>query len=92
MAAAEIVRETISALSVLDAQRLLQLCDEAEALARTKSRTAPRDGVEVRALQNTLLELMRTTDANLRLLRELRALRVRGVGSDATPGGVRWVR
>jgi hypothetical protein len=90
--AAPLLRETISALSVLDGARLEQLCGEAEVLAQTSPQEPVRDAVEVRALQQTLMELLRTTDANLRLLRELRALRVSGVGSDAEPGGVRWVR
>jgi hypothetical protein len=91
MAAAPLLREAIGALSVLDAVRLERLCERAEELAR-ETPGPVRDAVEARALQPTLMELLRTTDANLRLLRELRSLRVSGIGSDAEPGAVPWVR
>lgn len=93
------LRETIGALSVLDADKLEQLCTHAEALVANRSEATVRSAVDARALQRTLLELLRTTDANLRLLRELRDLRVIGLRSSenealtgSPTGAVRWVR
>lgn len=51
--------------------------------------------IHARALKNTLCELLRTTDANLRLLRQLRDMRVTGLAIDdysSAAGGPRWVR
>lgn len=91
----ETLRESIDALSVLDADRLEQLCTEAEALVANRREECVRSAVDARALQRTLMELLRTTDANLRVLRELRELRVHGLreGRDeALTGAPRWVR
>jgi hypothetical protein len=93
------LRETVDALSVLDAGRLEKICAEAEALVaegRSEVRQQElRGAMEARALQRTLIELLRSTDANLRLLRELRGLRVNGIRKDddtGLAGGDRWVR
>jgi hypothetical protein len=90
-----VLEETIEALSVFDADRLEELCTEAEALLANRSEASVRSAVDARALQRTLMELLRTTDANLRVLRELRELRVRGLRSsdnEALTGAPRWVR
>jgi len=90
---APLLENAVEALSVLDADRLEGLCAEAEALVANHREEAIRSAVEARALKRTLFELLRTTDANLRLLRELRDLRVTGLRSDDVPdGGMRWVR
>lgn len=83
-----LLRETIAALSVLDAERLESTCAQAERMAEAKQ-AAPAGST--RALQHTLAQLLASTDANLRLLRELQR-RGPGTGENDGPGGMRWVR
>jgi hypothetical protein len=83
---AGLLEQTLDALSCFDAERLEELAAQAEDMPVARP-------IEVRALRNTLCELLRSTDANLRLLRELRTLRVTGLRSDEYGcGDVRWVR
>lgn len=83
--------ETVDALSRLDAKRLERLASQAETVSLPIS-CSERKTVEVRALRNTLLELLRTTDENLRLLRGLQRTRVAGLGEASAPmyGGSPW--
>ncbi|MDE1161725.1 MAG: hypothetical protein PW792_07230 [Acidobacteriaceae bacterium] len=88
-----LLQSSIDALSRLDAEKLEELCSEAETLVAEHREESLQGAVEARALKRTLFELLRTTDENLRLLRELRGMRVQGVASDDAPnGGPQWVR
>jgi len=90
-----LLRETVDALSALDAEKLEELCAEAEALVAHRPEQSVQGAVEARALKQTLFELLRTTDENLRLLRELRGLRGKGLRreeNEGLTGAARWVR
>lgn len=70
-----------------------ELKSDAQTVAKDPQQIAGT--IHVAALKNTLCELLRTTDANLRLLRQLREMRVMGLADDAyghPSGGARWVR
>lgn len=89
-----VLHGTIAGLSMLDVQKLESHCAEAEALLGN-SHVASQPNAETAALRNTLRELLDSTDANLRLLRELRALRARGRRNLDDTGfevGSRWAR
>jgi hypothetical protein len=86
------LQSTIDALSLLDVSKLEQLCDEAEALVGSHRVESERGAFETRALQRTLLELLRSTDENLRVLRELRLRRMRSDDNMSLGGSDRWAR
>ncbi len=69
---AALLQETLDALRVLDAERLERLAEEAEALQARCAAITERP-LELRALRKTLLEVLRSTEGNLRVLRGLRA-------------------
>ena len=83
-----LLRSTLDALSTLDANRLERLGDEAEVLANESGPLSLREHENARVLQHTLAELLRNTDANLRLLRELRE--TRGYTAGEHPGDAPW--
>lgn len=87
-----LLQQAVDALGGLDAERLEQLCGEVEALVRDRREECVQAAVETRALRRTLFELLRTTDSNLRLLRELRDLRIRSLEVEGKLGDQRWVR
>ena len=89
----ELLRNTIDALARLDAERLEALAAEAERCSGTSASAGLRLTVEVRALRDSLLEVLRTTDENRRLLRGLHQAQLRGLAAQAdvpSCGGVAW--
>ncbi|MFC6644308.1 hypothetical protein ACFQBQ_01615 [Granulicella cerasi] len=88
-----LLQQSITALGQMDAERLEALCEQAEDLRSQTSGAGDLPVAEVSALKQTLFELLRTTDENLRVLRELRGLRASGLSGDASQDGeLRWVR
>jgi len=83
-----LLESTIEALSVMDAERLEQLAEEAEAL-RSRCATISERPLELKAMRQTLQGLLRTTEGNLRVLYGLRGLSPRELGMDE---GLRWER
>lgn len=89
---ATLLESTIDALSVWDTERLEQLVEEAEAL-RSRCAAISERPLELRAMRQTLHDLLRSTEGNLRVLNGLRGLRSRGLDQDR--GGYeefRWLR
>lgn len=85
--ASTVLRETIEALGRMDVDRLESLADQAERISEAEKQ---RSTIELAALRETLVELLRTTDENLRLLRGLHHARLDGLAMDARRGGAEW--
>lgn len=88
-----LLRNTIDALAHADAHRLETLAVAADALSYDPGEV--HNSIEMGSLLGTLLQLLRTTDENLRLLRGLQHVQVRGLNFEADAasyGGVAWVR
>ena len=85
--ASTMLRDTIDALGRLDVERLESLADQAERISEAEKQ---RSTIELAALCETLVELLRTTDENLRLLRGLHHARLSGLAMDPRSGGAEW--
>lgn len=87
-----VLGEAIDALSHMDAARLEDLAASASALAAADAGVFPPSR-RTANLQHTLAELLRNSKGNIRLLSELRLVRVAGSGEwSATAGEAAWVR
>jgi len=91
-AAATLLRKTNAALGAMNHTELESLSREAASLTAAGTGT-PSDQLELRALRQTLQELLQTTSSNLRVLARLRSTRItRFGGHDDFSEGVQWVR